>query len=285
MLSRKIRMDLFARTRASADAFWRQIGKKPLVMGILNVTPDSFSDGGKFVSAESALAHAAAMEAAGADVIDLGAESTRPGFSPVSEEEEWARLEPVLGALLARTALPLSIDTSKAGVARKAMVLGAALINDVSGLRGDPAMAEVAAKTGAALVVMHHRAEVDPAIDIVEDMIGFFAQSLELAAKAGVSSAKIILDPGIGFGKTLEQNLAALAATKRLQQQFGLPVLIGVSRKRFLGALTGLDTSDRLAANLAANLDGLARGAQIFRVHDVVEHVAAFKVWTALANA
>ena len=278
-------MDLFARTRASADAFWRQIGKKPLVMGILNVTPDSFSDGGKFVSAESALAHAAAMEAAGADVIDLGAESTRPGFSPVSEEEEWARLEPVLGALLARTALPLSIDTSKAGVARKAMVLGAALINDVSGLRGDPAMAEVAAKTGAALVVMHHRAEVDPAIDIVEDMIGFFAQSLELAAKAGVSSAKIILDPGIGFGKTVEQNLAALAATKRLQQQFGLPVLIGVSRKRFLGALTGLDTSDRLAANLAANLDGLARGAQIFRVHDVVEHVAAFKVWTALANA
>jgi dihydropteroate synthase len=191
----------------------------------------------------------------------------------------------VLGALLARTALPLSIDTSKAGVARKAMVLGAALINDVSGLRGDPAMAEVAAETGAALVVMHYRAEVDPAIDIVEDMIGFFAQSLELAAKAGVSSTKIILDPGIGFGKTLEQNLAALAATKRLQREFGLPVLIGVSRKRFLGALTGLDTSDRLAANLAANLDGLARGAQIFRVHDVVEHVAAFKVWTALANA
>jgi dihydropteroate synthase len=254
-------------------------------MGILNVTPDSFSDGGKFLSAERALAHAAAIEAAGADVIDMGAESTRPGFSPVSAEEEWARLEPVLVALLARTALPVSIDTSKAGVARKAMVLGAALINDVSGLRGDPAMAEVAAETGAALVVMHHRAEVDPAIDIVEDMIGFFAQSLELAAKAGVSSAKIILDPGIGFGKTLEQNLAALAATKRLQQQFGLPVLIGVSRKRFLGALTGLDTSDRLAANLAANLDGLARGAQIFRVHDVVEHVAAFKVWTALANA
>ncbi len=278
-------MHRFARTRASADAFLEKIGRKPLVMGILNVTPDSFSDGGKFASVASALAHAGAMEAAGADVIDMGAESTRPGFSPVGEAEEWARLEPVLGALLAQTALPVSIDTSKAEIARKAMASGAALINDVTGLRGDPGMAEVAAETGAALVVMHHRAAIDPSLDIVADMTGFFADSLELAAKAGVTSEKLILDPGIGFGKTLEQNLEALQATSRLRDRFGLPVLIGVSRKRFLGALTGLDTQDRLAATLAANLFSLARGAQIFRVHDVVEHVAAFKVWTELAKS
>jgi dihydropteroate synthase len=278
-------MAAYARTKAAADAFLKKIGGTPLVMGILNVTPDSFSDGGKFVSAESALAHAAAMEAAGADIIDMGAESTRPGFSPVIEEEEWARLEPVLGALLARTALPVSIDTSKAEIARKATALGAALINDVTGLRGDPRMSQVAAETGAALVVMHHRVTIDPSLDIFEDMTGFFAQSLELAAKAGISREKIILDPGIGFGKSLEQNLAALGATQRLKKQFGLPVLIGVSRKRFLGALTGLDAQHRLAATLAANLFSLARGAEIFRVHDVAEHVAAFKVWTALDHA
>jgi dihydropteroate synthase len=242
-------MNSFSRTRASADAFFKKIGKKkPVVMGILNVTPDSFSDGGKFVSTESALAHAGSMEAAGAEVIDVGAESTRPGFAPVDEGEEWTRLEPVLAALLARTALPVSIDTSKAGIARKAAMLGAAVINDVSGLRGDPGMATVASESGAALVIMHHRAKADPGVDILADMIAFFAQSLELAAKAGISSEKIILDPGVGFGKTLEQNLAALAAPKRLQEQFGLPVLIGASRKRFLGALTGLDTRDRLAA-------------------------------------
>lgn len=278
-------MDIFARTKAAAAAFVAKIGENPLVMGILNVTPDSFSDGGKFISVESALDHADAMARAGADIIDIGAESTRPGFSPVDEAEEWARLEPVLVPLLGRTALPVSIDTSKAAVARRAMALGAAVINDVSGLRGDPAMADAAAVSGAALVVMHHRADIDPALDIVADIIAFFEQSLALAAKAGVSSGKIMLDPGIGFGKTLEQNLKALAATKRLREKFGLPLLIGVSRKRFLGALTGAATQDRLVPTVAANLDALFRGASVFRVHDVAEHVAAFKVWTALDRA
>ena len=175
-------------------------------------------------------------------------------------------------------------------IARRAAALGAALINDVTGLRGDPDMAAAAAESGAALVIMHHRQgiqnqEIDPALDIVADMLGFFETSLALAEKAGVRHEKIILDPGVGFGKSLRQNLQALAATNVLRRHFALPVLIGVSRKRFLGALTGAPTEGRLAATLAANLAALARGAAIFRVHDVAEHVAAFKVWTEIAEA
>ncbi|MGO9389406.1 dihydropteroate synthase [Rhodoblastus sp.] len=278
-------MDRFGRARAAADAFLAKIGTKPLVMGILNVTPDSFSDGGKFVLPESALAQARAMAQAGADVIDLGAESTRPGFTPISEEEEWARLEPVLAPLLEETALPLSIDTTKAAVARRAAVLGAAVVNDVSGLRGDPAMAELVAESGAAVVVMHHREKIDSTIDIVADMIAFFENSLALAQKAGVERRKILLDPGVGFGKTLAQNLGALAATGLLREKFALPVLIGVSRKSFLGALTGAPAEGRLAATLSANLAAFSRGADVFRVHDVAEHVAALKVWSEIDRA
>ncbi len=278
-------MDRFGRARAAADAFLAKIGTKPLVMGILNVTPDSFSDGGKFVLPESALAQARAMAQAGADVIDLGAESTRPGFTPISEEEEWARLEPVLAPLLEETALPLSIDTTKAAVARRAAVLGAAVVNDVSGLRGDPAMAELVAESGAAVVVMHHREKIDSTIDIVADMIAFFENSLARAQKAGVERRKILLDPGVGFGKTLAQNLGALAATGLLREKFALPVLIGVSRKSFLGALTGAPAEGRLAATLSANLAAFSRGADVFRVHDVAEHLAALKVWSEIDRA
>jgi dihydropteroate synthase len=272
------------RAEAAADALVARIARqKPLVMGILNVTPDSFSDGGRFNTVERALAHACDMARAGADIIDIGAESTRPGFTPVDEAEEWARLEPVLAPLLENPGPPLSVDTSKASVARRATALGAAVINDVTGLRGDPAMADVAAASGAALVVMHNRRDIDPALDIVADMIGFFEASLDLAARAGVRREKILLDPGIGFGKTLAQNLRALAATAVLREKFGLPVLIGVSRKSFLGALTGAPTQDRLAATLAANLHAFSCGASVFRVHDVAEHVAALKVWSELA--
>ena len=273
------------RAAAAADLFLARIGTKPLVMGILNVTPDSFSDGGKFFSAEAALAQARALARDGADVIDLGAESTRPGFTPVDADEQWARLEPVLSALLQDDGPPLSVDTSKASVARRATALGAAIINDVTGLRGDPDMAGVAAESGAALVIMHNRGTVDPEIDIVADMTAFFETSLALAAAAGVKRGKIILDPGVGFGKNLRQNLQALAATARLRKTFGLPVLVGVSRKSFIGALTGAPTADRLAGTLAANLDALARGAAIFRVHDAAEHVAAFKIWGEIGKS
>jgi dihydropteroate synthase len=254
-------------------------------MGILNVTPDSFSDGGRFVAAEAALAHADALVAAGAGVIDIGAESTRPGFTPVDEAEEWARLEPVLAPLLARAAAPVSVDTTKAAVARSAALLGAAMINDVSGLRADPAMADVAAESGAALVVMHHCAEVDSTRDIVADMFGFFDETLDMAKKAGVAREKIVLDPGVGFGKSLRQNLQAIDACGALHQEYGLPVLIGASRKRFIGDLTGAPVADRLAGTLSAHLRAFSRGATVFRVHDVAEHVGALKIWSEIERA
>jgi dihydropteroate synthase len=282
-------MENFARARAAADGLLARIGAnalaKPLVMGILNVTPDSFSDGGRFVAAEAALIHARAMAAAGADMVDIGAESTRPGFVPVDEAEEWARLEKVLPPLIEEVALPVSIDTTKAAIARRAAALGAAMINDVSGLRADPAMAEVAAESGAALVVMHHRAEIDPDRDIVADMFAFFDETLELARAAGVAREKIVLDPGIGFGKSLRQNLLAIDACGPLGEKFGLPVLIGASRKSFIGALSGAPAQDRLAGTLAAHLRAFSRGAAIFRVHDVAEHVAALKIWSEIDRA
>ncbi|WP_298359503.1 dihydropteroate synthase [Rhodoblastus sp.] len=278
-------MDSYAKARAAADALAARFKAAPLVMGILNVTPDSFSDGGRFVVADAALDHSLAMAAAGADIIDIGAESTRPGFIPVGAEEEWARLEPILAPLLARLDLPVSVDTTKAFVARKALALGAAMINDVSGLRADPALAEVAAECGAALVVMHHCAEVDPARDIVADMFAFFDQTLALARAAGVMREKIVLDPGVGFGKSLRQNLQAIDACGALHEEYGLPVLIGASRKSFIGALTGAPVEDRLAGTLAAHLRAFSRGATIFRVHDVAGHVQALKIWSEIERA
>ncbi len=278
-------MDSYAKARAAADALVARFNTAPLVMGVLNVTPDSFSDGGCFVAAEAALAHGRAMAAAGADIIDIGAESTRPGFVPVAEAEEWARLDSVLAALLPRLAAPVSVDTTKAFVARRALALGAAMINDISGLRADPAMAEVAAQSGAALVVMHHCAEIDPARDILADMFAFFDETLTHAKEAGVAREKIVLDPGVGFGKTLRQNLQAIDACGALREGYGLPVLIGASRKSFIGALTGAPVEQRLAGTLAAHLRAFSRGATIFRVHDVAEHVGALKIWSEIERA
>ncbi len=278
-------MDPYAKARAAADALAARFNAAPVVVGILNVTPDSFSDGGLFVAAEAALDHALAMAVAGADIIDIGAESTRPGHVPVGEAEEWARLEPVLAPLLARVALPVSVDTTKSFVARRALALGAAMINDVSGLRADPVLAEVAAESGAALVVMHHCAEIDSARDIVADMFAFFDETLARAQKAGVAREKIVLDPGVGFGKTLRQNLQAIDACGALHEEYGLPVLIGASRKSFIGALTGAPVENRLAGTLAAHLRAFSRGATIFRVHDVAEHVGALKIWSEIERA
>jgi dihydropteroate synthase len=278
-------MDPFAKARAAADALVARFNAAPLVMGVLNVTPDSFSDGGRFLAVDAALAHARAMAAAGADIIDIGAESTRPGFVPVDEAEEWARLDSMLTPLCARVALPISVDTTKAAVARRALALGAAMINDVSGLRADPAMAGVAAESGAALVVMHHCAEIDPARDIVADLFAFFDETLARAERAGVARGKIALDPGVGFGRSLRQNLQAIDACGALHEEYGLPVLIGASRKSFIGALTGAPVEHRLAGTLAAHLRAFSRGATIFRVHDVAEHVDALKVWNEIERA
>jgi dihydropteroate synthase len=267
------------------DAFMRLVGARPVVMGILNVTPDSFSDGGRFESRAAALAQAGKLAADGADIIDVGAESTRPGHTPIPLEEEWRRLEPLLGPLLDQVDTPFSIDTSKAQIARRAVALGVCVVNDVGGLQKDPGMADVVAECGAACVIMHNRGSVDPQIDIEAEIRGFFDRSLAIAERAGIPCALIMLDPGIGFGKDKQQNLAALAAIARLRAGYGLPILIGVSRKRLFGDLLGASVDNRLIATLAANLTAMARGASIFRVHDVAEHVAAFKVADAIERA
>jgi dihydropteroate synthase len=271
--------------RDRRDAFMRLVGARPVVMGILNITPDSFSDGGRFYSRDAALAQAMRLASDGADIIDVGAESTRPGHTPIPLEEEWRRLEPVLAPLLRQVNAPFSIDTYKAEIARRAVALGVCVVNDVWGLQKDAAMADVVAASGAACVIMHNRDSVDPRIDIEADIRRFFDLSLGIAERAGIPRPLIMLDPGIGFGKDKQQNLAALAATARLRTTYDLPILIGVSRKRLFGDLLGASVEDRLIATLAANLAMLARGASIFRVHDAAEHVAAFKVVEAIERA
>jgi len=252
-------------------------------MGILNVTPDSFSDGGKFLSPEAAQTQAKKLKADGADIIDVGAESTRPGHTPVALEEELARLEPVLGALTGELDIPFSIDTSKARVARRAAELGVSVVNDVWGLQKDSAMAETVALTGMAAVIMHNRDGADPSLDIVASMRRFFDESLRLADAEAVPRERLILDPGIGFGKTRAQNYAALANLAALLD-YGLPILVGVSRKSLLGPSGSSPDDFSLIRTVAANLAAAVQGAAIFRVHDPAEHIAAFKIFDAIAR-
>ena len=267
--------------RARCDAVFARVARHRVLMGIVNVTPDSFSDGGRFVTPEAALAQARRLADEGADLLDIGAESTRPGHTPVPADEEWQRLAPVLPGIVAAFDGAVSVDTSKAAVAERALAAGACIINDVWGLQRDPAIADVAAAAGAAVVVMHNRETADPALDIVADMEAFFDRSLAIAARAGIAERHLILDPGIGFGKTKAQNFEALRAVPQLARR-GWPVLIGVSRKSLWGALLGADIADRLVPTLAANLATATTGARMFRVHDVAEHRAAFAVLDAL---
>jgi dihydropteroate synthase len=246
-------------------------------MGIVNVTPDSFSDGGLYASRAAALEQAKKLVGAGADIVDVGAESTRPGHTPLTAEEEWARLEPLLAALVAEAGAPVSIDTYKAETARRALALGVCLVNDVWGLQRDPLTAPTIAEAGAAVVIMHNRETTDPEIDIVADMKRFFAHSLDIARRAGVPDRHILFDPGIGFGKSREQNYAALRAVPELLK-LGFPLLIGVSRKSLFKGLGDGALEGRLVGTLAANLLAARDGAQVFRVHDVAEHRAAFDV-------
>jgi dihydropteroate synthase len=255
-----------------------------LIMGILNVTPDSFSDGGRSVALHDALANARRMVDEGADIIDVGGESTRPGHTPVSPEEEMARVLPVLEALAAEIAVPVSIDTQKAKVAEAALSRGAAILNDIWGLLGDPDMAHVAAAHDAGVIIMHNRTVVDGAVDIVADIIGFFEHSLERAAKAGIRPDRIVLDPGIGFGKTFEQNLAALAGLREIGR-LGFPLLLGTSRKSLIGKVIATEPKDRLPGTIASNVLGIAAGCAIIRVHDVAAHVQAARVTEAILRA
>jgi dihydropteroate synthase len=269
--------------RARLDGFLAKIGTRPIVMGILNLTPDSFSDGGKFVAAEAALSHAKRMAAEGCDIIDVGGESTRPGAVPVSDAEELARIEPVMSTLASTLDIPLSIDTYKADVAAHAIEHGAVMVNDVWGLQKDPAMAETIAAAEAAVVVMHNRTEKDATVDIMTDIRSFFARSLSLAKKAGIPRSHIILDPGVAFGKTSRQNVEVIAHLAELLD-FGCPILIGVSRKAFLGSLSRNKAESQLIGTIAANLAAYAAGASLFRVHDVAEHVAALSVFHTIRS-
>ena len=259
--------------------------KRPLVMGVLNVTPDSFSDGGQFLQPAAAIEHARRLGAEGADIIDIGAESTRPygGSRPVSLEEERQRLEPILPAV-ATIGIPVSIDTIKAGVAAWALESGAAVVNDVWGLQRDPGMAGVIAEHGAPIIIMHNRDAADPAIDIVADVTEYFSRSLEIAWEAGIGREQIVLDPGIGFGKTPEQSLTCIARLHEWRG-FNLPLLVGASRKRFINSITPSEPTERLGGSLAAHLLAVDNGAAIIRAHDVAPTVQALAVAAAIRRA
>ena len=253
----------------------------PAVMGVLNITPDSFSDGGQFIAPDRALAQASRMVAEGADIIDVGAESTRPyGSQPVSPDEEMSRLKPVLAATIA-LGIPVSIDSMKSSVVDWALGLGAAIANDVWGLQRDPDMARVVAAHNAPVIVMHNRDQVDAGIDIMQDMAAFFDRSLAIALKAGIPSGHVVLDPGIGFGKTQEQSMVALARLGELQA-FGLPVLVGASRKRFISTVVPSEPEERLGGSIAAHLIAARAGANIIRTHDVAETLQALRVAQAI---
>jgi dihydropteroate synthase len=258
---------------------------RPIVMGVLNVTPDSFSDGGRFLDPVDAIDQARRMTAEGADVLDIGAESTRPygGAVAVPIAEEMRRLGPVLPAVVG-LGVAVSIDTMKAEVAAWALAAGAAIVNDVWGLQRDGELARVVAQHAVPVIIMHNREAADPAIDIVADICAFFSRSLDIAARAGIARQNIVLDPGIGFGKTPEQSLTAIARLPELKS-FGLPLLVGASRKRFIDTVSPAPPDQRLGGSIAAHLLAVAGGAAIIRTHDVAETVQALRVAAAIGSA
>jgi dihydropteroate synthase len=260
-------------------------GARPLVMGVVNTTPDSFSDGGDFLDPAAAIAHGLRLLGEGADILDVGGESSRPGHVVVGADEEIARVLPALRGLAAASDAPLSIDTTKPAVAEAALDAGATVVNDIWGLRREPRLARLAAERGAHVVVMHNRDEIDASIDIVADVIDTLRRSIDIALAAGVAEGRIIVDPGVGFGKTPGQNLLVTRELARLRV-LGRPVLLGVSRKRMIGAATGrAEARDRLAGSLAAAVMGAERGAAIVRVHDVAAHVDAMRMYAAIRGA
>jgi dihydropteroate synthase len=254
----------------------------PAVMGVLNVTPDSFSDGGQFIAPDRALAQARRMVAEGADVIDIGAESTRPygAQQPISADEELERLRPILAEVVSLR-IPVSIDSMKSAVVRWALDAGAVIANDVWGLQRDPDMASLLAARNSPVIIMHNRDRADAGIDIMQDIADYFTRSLDIADKAGISHANIVLDPGIGFGKTQEQSMTALARLDEIST-FGLPLLVGASRKSFIASIMPSEPHQRLGGSIAAHLVAAKAGARIIRTHDVQETVQALRVAAAI---
>jgi dihydropteroate synthase len=275
------------------------IGERTLVMGVLNVTPDSFSDGGEFFSLDKAVAHAEQMIAEGADIIDVGGESTRPGDAAiVSAEEELKRVLPIVEQLVKRTRVPISVDTTKAAVARATLAAGAAIVNDISGLRFDPEIANVVAEAGAGLVLMHSRGtpgalhSLAPVADIIEEVTASLRESIRIAEQRGVKRESIVVDPGIGFGKSHEQNLELIAKLDQLVAAFpDFPLLIGTSRKSFIGRLLADEQKNpapaaaRLNGTLATITAAILKGAHIVRVHDVKAATEVVRVTNAIQAA
>jgi len=262
----------------------------PLIMGVLNVTPDSFSDGGRYLDPGAAVAHAVEMQAQGADLIDIGAESTRPGAEPVDQEEERRRLIPVVKAVCRTVSVPVSVDTTKAAVARQALDVGAVLVNDISALRFDAGMKTLIAETGAGLVLMHMQGtpktmqQAPSYRDVIGEVREFLVERIGTALEAGIAPEQILLDPGIGFGKNLEHNLTLLA---RLDAVVALqyPVLVGVSRKAFIGQVLGRAVDERLMGTAAAVAVAVLRGARVIRVHDVAPLRDVVRTVGAIVNA
>ena len=285
-MARTLELGAGSQQKSAPNVLAELLGRgRPLVMGILNVTPDSFSDGGRFFEPGKATAHARDMAAQGADIIDIGAESTRPygGTVPVSANDERSRLATVLPEVI-RLGMPVSIDTIKASIAAWALDQGAAIVNDVWGLQRDPDMAPLVADRGVPVIVMHNRESADPVIDIVSDVIDFFSRSLEIAARASIAPEFIVLDPGIGFGKTPEQSITCIARLAEFKR-FGLPLLVGASRKRFISTVTPSTPDERIGGSISAHLLAVEKGAAIIRVHDVAETVQALRVAAAIEAA
>jgi dihydropteroate synthase len=260
------------------------LGPLPVIMGILNVTPDSFSDGGAYGSIEESVAAARRMTAEGAAIVDIGGESTRPGHDPVDAATEIRRVIPVIESLAAISDVPISIDTYKAEVARRGIEAGAHIVNDVWGLSRDPGMAKAIGETGAAAVIMHNRLQIDGTLDIFEEMKSFFGAAVEKCLAAGVGEDRIVLDPGIGFGKTLEQNLAILGNLARLNE-YGFPVLLGASRKSFINKVSPSDPGERIGGSVVTTVFAALAGTSIVRVHDVATHMQALRIVEATGAA
>jgi len=264
-----------------------EIGRRTLIMGILNVTPDSFSDGGLYASVESAVEHAERMVSEGADIIDVGGESTRPGAESVPAEDEIRRILPVIEKLTKITKIPISIDTYKSSVARRALEAGACIINDISALRGDPDMAYVAAEAGVSVALMHMKGtpkdmQVNPHYDDpINEITSFFRERIQAAVDAGISPDQIIIDPGIGFGKTAEHNLEIIRRLREFKS-LGKPILIGTSRKSFIGKVLDLPVDDRLEGTAATVAVSICNGADIVRVHDVKEMLRVARMTDAI---
>ena len=261
------------------------LGSPIAIMGIVNVTPDSFSDGGVFATTAAAVEHGVRLVEQGAAILDIGGESTRPGAVAVAADEELSRVIPVIAGLHGRVAAPLSIDTMKARVAAAAIEAGASIVNDVWGLQYDREMAHVVAGAGAAVVLMHNRTSIDPELDIVADILAFLSRSIEIALAAGIERGRLLIDPGFGFGKTKAQNLEAVRRLRELTV-LGCPILLGVSRKSTFGTVTGQKVpAERMVASIAAGIVGVMNGAAALRVHDVAEHLQAVQVVDAIEFA